>query len=302
MTLTSRRHYKFPSAYNAHTTAMQPIPCLTSRQEMGAIYLTPQTSSPIPSPPIRVILRSHGVAPKPAFMTIDIRNWTIFGVIRWTLAVAVLAVIGFVLVVFLDENVRSFYEYYGLDKILSRVSETMPDILFHRETWFGAGVLIGAAAMVWLVWAFPHRLGESNAHEAPLKKWGIVIAIVVILAGLIGYLHFGKQPVLTLSNEDIARILAPVQKELQDTKDALAKAKKEYETAKEASLVAVNVASAPTSVRLQFSSTDENPSEIEAHNAHWTTVSWTYRVSRYCQYPQLPVEYCQFVAPKGGQE
>jgi hypothetical protein len=193
------------------------------------------------------------VATESAFMAIDIRNWTIFGVIRWTLAVAVLAVLGFVLLVFLDENVRSFYEYYGLDKILSRVSDTMPDILFHRETWFGTGVLIGAAAMVWLVWAFPHRLGESNAHDTPLKKRGIVVAILAILAGLIAYLHLGRQPVLILSNEDIARVTAPYQKDLKDAKDALEKANKETEAAKQASLIAVDVAAAPTSVRLQFS-------------------------------------------------
>jgi hypothetical protein len=94
----------------------------------------------------------------------------------------------------------------------------MPDILFHRETWFGTGVLIGAAAMVWLVWAFPHRLGESNAHDTTLKKWGIVVAILAILAGLIAYLHLGRQPVLILSNEDIARVTALYQKDLKDAK------------------------------------------------------------------------------------
>jgi hypothetical protein len=154
-------------------------------------------------------------------MNFDLKNWTIFGVVRWVLLGLVVAAVLYVIGVFADENLRTVFESNGWDKILSRALASMPDILFHREAWFIGGVLIGASAMVWLVWAFPHRLGESNAHESPIKKWGTVLVIIAILVGLGAYLHFGIQPALTMSDADIAQVTAPVQKELQDTKNAL---------------------------------------------------------------------------------
>ena len=226
------------------------------------------------------------------------KNWTIFGFFRWASLVVGTAIVGFVLVIFADENVRNFLETYGLDKILIRASSAMPDILFHRETWFGFGLFIGAAAMVWLVWAFPHRVGQSNAHESPIKKWGTVFVITAAIVGLGAYLVFGRQPTLTMSDIDIAEVTTPLQKQLKDAKEALVTAHKETEEAKQASLVATDVSSQPTHARLQFNSIDDTPVEIEAVNIHWSTFSYTSKVTKYCPYPQFP-GLCSLIPAKG---
>jgi hypothetical protein len=234
-------------------------------------------------------------------MNVDLKNWTIFGFVRWILLSLVVVVLLYIVGIFADENLRAVFENYGWDKILSRALATMPDILFHRETWFGSGLLIGASAMIWLVWAFPHRLGVSNANESPIKKWGTVFVIIAIIVGLGAYLHLGKQPALKMSEADIARVTAPVNKELQDAKDALAKANKEAKAAMQESLLAVDVASLPTHLRLQFTSTGYGPEEIEGANVLWSVTDATERVSKRCAPPPYDKFdlLCIFMQPNG---
>ena len=126
-------------------------------------------------------------------------------------------------------------------------------------------------------------------------KWGTSIAIIGAIGGLAAYLYFGTQPVLRMSDADIAQARAPIQKELQDTKDALANANRATEAAKQASFVAIDVKDQPTHVLLQFNAVDATPMEIEAVNTHWATVSYTYKVSKDCPYPRAPT-YCQYAA------
>ena len=60
----------------------------------------------------------------------------------------------------------------------------MPAYLAYNATWLGIGLIFGAAAVLWLIWAFPHRLGDH--HQLPKSRriqWMTAIAAVAVIGG-----------------------------------------------------------------------------------------------------------------------
>jgi hypothetical protein len=120
-------------------------------------------------------------------------NWTIFGTIKWSITILAVAVIVFIAGVIAESNVRHFLEDRGLDTVLTRVLDVMPAYLAYNATWLGIGLIFGAAAVLWLIWAFPHRLGDH--HQLPKSRriqWMTAMAAVAVIGGAF-YLSL-KQP------------------------------------------------------------------------------------------------------------
>jgi hypothetical protein len=112
---------------------------------------------------------------------LDWRNWTIFGWIRLALAFLVGTVILFIFGILAESNVRHLFEDRGWDTFLTRAFTAMPEILQYPAAWLGIGLLFGAAAAIWLIWAFPHRLGEDDTLQKSPSVKRITASIAVVL-------------------------------------------------------------------------------------------------------------------------
>jgi len=141
-------------------------------------------------------------------MKLEFRDWTIFGLIKLILAFLVGTVILFVLGIWAESNIRHFFEEYGWDTFLTRAFMAMPDVLAHHATWLAIGLLFGAAAAIWLIWAYPHRLGEHHAlpKSQPIKA----ITAIVVLVVVSGAFYFAAN-ISPTSIEDKPKI--PIQKQ-----------------------------------------------------------------------------------------
>jgi outer membrane murein-binding lipoprotein Lpp len=125
-----------------------------------------------------------------------LKSWTVFGAIRWALTILLaLVLLGF-LQSLLDENYRTFIEAHGWDSWFTRAVAAVPELLASRGGWFAIGILFGACALLWLVAAFPDRLGRehSSIHESKLGRWGTVIGIAMLFACAVAYLAFISAP------------------------------------------------------------------------------------------------------------
>ena len=226
----------------------------------------------------------------------DFKSWTVVGVLTWFL-VAVLGGLALLAAnALLEGNIRDVADRYGLNTLLRKALSATPSVLFHRETWFASGLVVGAIAMVWFVWAFPHRLGESTAHESFLKKWGAAVPIIIFVCGALAYLHYGPQPVLPTSMVDIENAVEPFRETLVATNKLLKDARDENNTRK-VSREDVDVI-LPTYLRLQFAKDSYNdaPQEIGKANTHWTYRFASEHVAKYCIDKVL---FCQLQDPNG---
>lgn len=146
------------------------------------VFAEPASSRSVPRP--NDGNRTAVDATKENLMANAFRNWTIFGVVRWSITILAVAVIVFVAGVWAESNVRHFFEDRGWDTVLTRILATMPAYLSYYPTWLGIGLIFGAAAMIWLIWAFPHRLGDHQ--QLPKSRgiqWMTAIAAAIVISG-----------------------------------------------------------------------------------------------------------------------
>lgn len=201
----------------------------------GAPSKEPSVNVPVPSahslsPEEREALRNFGdqcaaqgerSTEKPTMAEAN-SNWTIFGAVRLALTVLAGTVIAFVLGVLAESNVRHFLEDRGWDTFLSRALDVMPGFLAHYATWLGIGLIFGAAAVIWLIWAFPHRLGDHyQLPKTRRTQWMTAGAAAILVAG--AFYFSLNQPQLTPivihippTVEDTAKATAPIQSKLDD--------------------------------------------------------------------------------------
>jgi hypothetical protein len=112
----------------------------------------------------------------------SLRGWTIFGLVRFFVTVLVGTAVVFILTVLFESNVRHFFEAHDWDTLLTRTLAATPEYLMHYTTWLIIGLIFGAAAAIWLIWAFPHRLGD-HGQQSNGVKWGVAAVVLLIGAG-----------------------------------------------------------------------------------------------------------------------
>lgn len=156
------------------------------------------------------------------------RDWTVFGVVRLVLSILAGTVIVFVLGVLAESNLRHFLEERGWDTFLTRAVAGLPAYLAHYATWLGIGLIFGAAAAIWLIWAFPHRLGDhQQLPKSQRTRWATATAAVILICGSF-YLSASQPGPTTIifhdppTAEDIAKETAPVRAELDAIRNQLA--------------------------------------------------------------------------------
>jgi hypothetical protein len=106
-------------------------------------------------------------------MTIDFHHWTLMTALRWILSGLGAGIIVYVFWVLAEANVRNWVEERGWDKLLARALEKMPDFRPYRRFWFGVGLVLGAALITWLAWAFPSVMVDAavpSYSQAELDK------------------------------------------------------------------------------------------------------------------------------------
>jgi hypothetical protein len=60
----------------------------------------------------------------------------------------------------------------------------MAQYLAQYPAWFGIGLIFGAAAAIWLIWAFPHRLGDhQDLPKSKFAKWGTALTVIILVVG-----------------------------------------------------------------------------------------------------------------------
>jgi hypothetical protein len=124
-------------------------------------------------------------------------GWTIFGTIRFTLTTLVVSTVLFVWGVFAESNIRHFMEDRGWDTVLTRIIAAMPGQLASYTSWLVIGLIFGTAAAIWLIWAFPHRLGHDEiAPKGATIKFSVAIIVGILIAGAL-YLSTLEAPRVT---------------------------------------------------------------------------------------------------------
>jgi hypothetical protein len=115
------------------------------------------------------------------------RNWTILGVARW-IATLLAMLIGVVFLgTLLVENFRDLIESHHWNSFLTRWVAAMSDLFTYPATWPVTGFVFGLAAVLWLIWAFPHRLGDQHSlPKSTRKKWRTAV-VAILVVGLTVY-------------------------------------------------------------------------------------------------------------------
>jgi hypothetical protein len=167
-------------------------------------------------------------------MNFDWRNWTIFGALRLVLGALVVSVFVFILSVLAESNVRHFFEDRGWDTFLTRALAAMPDLLHHQLSWLVIGLIFGSAAAIWLIWAFPQRLGDHyTGNKSGAAKTGTAVAVIVLVGGAF-YLAVNEAPSPSPSNGDITKATAPLKAEIVTLKQQLENAQRMKNTSSSA--------------------------------------------------------------------
>jgi hypothetical protein len=112
------------------------------------------------------------------------RELTLLGFLRWGTTLMVILVLGGFVAELISSNFRTFIEAHHWDAIFTHSVDAMPELFASHAGWLGVGLIFGSATVLWLIWAFPHRLGDHHTlPKSRVTQWTTAIIALALIGG-----------------------------------------------------------------------------------------------------------------------